>query len=104
MRKIEVLMNEAIGTETDWKLDNTEVINCSHVSDVFLHGNLIARIGETWIELFDGGWRTNTTKSRINAILKSHGCGNEYIFQKKGQWFLNYEGGPIPFFNGMRLN
>jgi hypothetical protein len=104
MRKIETLMNEAISTETDWKLDNTEVINCSHVSDVFLHGNLIARIGETWIELFDGGWRTNTTKSRINAILKSHGVGDEYIFQKKGQWFLNYEGGPIPFFNGMRLN
>jgi len=104
MRKIEVLMNEAIGTETDWKLDNTEVINCSHVSDVFLHGNLIARIGETWIELFDGGYQSKTTKSRINAILKSHGVGDEYIFQKKGQWFLNYEGGPIPFFNGMRLN
>ena len=104
MRKIETLMNEAIGTETDWKLDNTEVINCSHVSDVFLHGNLIARIGETWIELFDGGYQSKTTKSRINAILKSHGVGDEYIFQKKEQWFLNYEGGPIPFFNGIRLN
>jgi len=104
MRKIEVLMNEAISTETDWKLDNTEVINCSHVSDVFLHGNLIARIGETWIELFDGGYQSKTTKSRINAILSKHGVGDEYVFQKKGQWFLNYEGGPIPFFNGMRLN
>ena len=104
MRKIETLMNQAIGTETDWKLNNTEVVNCSHVSDVFLHGNLIARIGETWIELFDGGYQSKTTKSRLNAILKAHGIGGEYIFQKKGQWFLNFQDGPIPFFSGMRLN
>jgi hypothetical protein len=25
------------------------------------------------------------------------------VFQKKGQWFVNYQGGPIPFFSGMRL-
>ena len=104
MRKIERLMNNAITNCLDFKLDNTEVISCSHVSDVFLHGNLIARIGETWIELFDGGWQTPTTKSRLNAILSEHGCPNEYVFQKKGQWFVQYNGGPIPFFSGMRLN
>jgi hypothetical protein len=104
MRKIEAQMNDAIQQEKDWKCKNTEVINYSNVSDVFLHGNLIARIGETWIELFDGGWQSNTTKSRLNAILQAHGAGGEYIFQKNFQWFLNYEGGPIPFFSGMRLN
>ena len=104
MRKIERQMNEAILNEQDWKKDNTEVVSCSHVSDVFLYGNLIARIGETWIELFDGGYQSNTTKSRLNAILSVHGCGDEYVFQKKGQWFINYEGAPLPFFSGMRLN
>ena len=104
MRIIERQMNDAILNEKDWKKDNTEVINCSHVSDVFLYGNLIARIGETWIELFDGGCQSATTKSRLNALLKVHGCENEYVFQKKGQWFLNYQGAPIPFFDGMRLN
>lgn len=103
MRKIEQLMNQAILNEQDWKLDNTEVISCTNVSDVYLHGNLIARIGETWIELFDGGWQTNTTKSRLNAILQQFGMGYERVFQKKGQWFVNYNGGPIPFFSGMRL-
>lgn len=103
MRKIEQLMNQAILNEQDWKLDNTEVVSCTNVSDVYLHGNLIARIGETWIELFDGGWQTNTTKSRLNAILQQFGMGYEYVFQKKGQWFVNYNGGPIPFFSGMRL-
>lgn len=103
MRKIERQMNDAILNQKDWKLDNTEVVSCSHVSDVFLYGNLIARIGETWIELFDGNHQTATTKSRLNAILKVHGCGDEYVFQKNYQWFLNYQGAPIPFFSGMRL-
>jgi hypothetical protein len=105
MRKIERLMNQAIKAGKDWKLANTEVISCSHVTDVFLHGNLIARIGETWIELFDGGWQSNTTKSRLNAILREHGIGDEGIFQKNFQWFFHSsQFGTIPFFSGMRLN
>ena len=104
MRKIEQQMNDAILNQKDWKKDNTEVINYTNRSDVFLYGNLIACIGETWIELFDGGCQSATTKSRLNAILKVHGCENEYVFQKKGQWFVQYNGAPIPFFSGMRLN
>jgi hypothetical protein len=104
MRKIERLMNAAIKAGKDWKLANTEVVACSNVTDVFLHGNLIARIGETWIELFDGGWQTVTTKSRLNAILREHGLPHEGIFQRKGQWFVNMNDMTIPFFSGMRLN
>ena len=81
-------MNKAIQQEIDWKLDNTEVISCSNVTDVFLHGNLIARVGETWLELFDGGWQTATTKSRLNAILKGFGVAGESVFQKAGEWFV----------------
>ena len=105
MRLIERQMNAAITAGKDWKSANTEVVACSNVSDVFLHGNLIARIGETWIELFDGGWQTVTTKSRLNAILREHGIGNEGIFQKRGVWqFRCADGSVIPFFSGMRLN
>ncbi len=104
MRKIERLMNAAIKAGKDFKLDNTQVVACSNVSDVFLHGNLIARIGETWIELFDGGWQSNTTKSRLNAILAAHGCPGERVFQQKGQWFITINGAKVPFFSGMRLN
>jgi hypothetical protein len=104
MRVIEHQMNQAILNQKDWKKDNTEVINYSNCSDVFLYGNLIARIGETWIELFDGGYQSVTTKSRLNALLSAHGCPNEYVFQKKGQWFINYNNATIPFFSGMRLN
>ena len=104
MRVIESQMNDAISNNKDWKNRNTEVITISDVSFVYLYNNLIAMIGDTWIELFDGGHQTATTKSRLNAILSAHGCDGEYIFQKKGEWFLNFQGAPIPFFDGMRLN
>ena len=105
MRKIEKLMNDAITASKDWKLDNTEVINVDGVSEVYLHNNLIAKIGDTWMQLFDGGWQSNTTKSRLNALLQVHGIGNEGVFQKNYVWqFQMSDGSTIPFFNGMRLN
>jgi hypothetical protein len=103
MRKIEQQMIAAIQENKDLKIANTQVISCTNVSDVYLHGNLIARIGETWMELFDGGWQSNTTKSRLNALLSAFGMDGEYVFQKNFQWFVQYEGAPIPFFSGMRL-
>jgi hypothetical protein len=106
MRKIERLMNAAITAGKDWKLDNTEVLYFSghDKSQVYLHGNLIAEIGPTYIELFDGGWQTPTTKSRLNAILREHGLPGEGVFQKKGQWFFSSNDyGTIPFFSGMRI-
>lgn len=110
MRKIERLMNAAISASKDWKCDNTMVTH-SHdgvnppVSHVFLHGNKIAEVGDTFIRLFDGGFQSNTTKSRLNAILRAHGVGDESIFQKNFQWFFHSsQFGTIPFFSGMRLN
>ncbi len=103
MRKIEQQMIAAIKDSKDLKIANTEVISCTNVSDVYLHGNLIARIGETWMELFDGGYQSKTTKSRLNALLSTFGMDGEYVFQKNFQWFVQYDGAPIPFFSGMRL-
>ena len=107
MRKIERQMNAAITREVDWKCANTEVRNVDGVSQVFLHGNLIAEVGDTWLKLFDGGWQSNTTKSRLNAILREHGRMGECVFQKKWQWFitLSTPNGlqTVPFWSSMRL-
>ena len=106
MRKIERLMNAAISNSKDWKLDNTEVQYFSghDISRVYLHNNLIAEIGPTYVQLFDGGWQTVTTKSRLNAILKEHGLPGEGIFQKNYNWFFkSNDYGVIPFFSGMRI-
>ena len=104
MRKIEQQIIDAIRNNQDLKVANSEVISYTNSSDVYLHGHLIARIGETWMELFDAGYQTKTTKSRLNALLSAFGMEGEYIFQKNFQWFINYNNQPIPFFNGMRLN
>lgn len=106
MRKIETLMNKAITNAQNWHSGNTQVCwdGAAQVAEVFLHGNLIAKVGECWIQLFDGDHPTVTTKSRLNAILSEHGCPGERVFQKDFLWFVQQDGGPIPFFSGMRLN
>jgi len=89
MRKIERLMNEAISEGLNWKSGNTQVItDADNVSTVYLHGNMIARVGENYLQLFDGGWQSVTTKSRINAICTVHAVDGEGVFQKQGSWFI----------------
>jgi hypothetical protein len=103
MRKLEVQMNNAILNSKDWKKDNTEVINIDGVSFVYLYSNLIAMVADTWLELFDGGFRSNTTKSRINSILQAHGNG-EYVYQKNFNWFVSTKDGEVPFNGNIKLN
>ena len=70
MRKIETLMNVAISNNHEyWSKANTSVETIDGVSYVRLHGNLIAEVDDNGIKLYDGGWQSNTTKSRLNAIL-----------------------------------
>ena len=109
MRKIEQQMNAAISNNKNWQSGNTAVTfdEVSNVSTVFLHGNKIAEVGDTFIRLFDGGWQTVTTKSRLNAILFEHGDAGDCVFQKKFEWFvrINTRQGltTVPFFSSMRL-
>jgi len=103
MRVIEKQMNDAISQEIDWKKDNTEVINIEGVSFVYLYNNLIAMVGDTWLELFDGGYKSNTTKSRLNAILQVHSNG-EYVYQKNFNWFVSTINGEVPFNDDIKLN
>ena len=107
MRKIEQQMNDAISNLEDgqqWKNANTMVTVSNGVAFVFLHNNLIAEIGEGFIKMFDGGWQSVTTKSRLNAILEGNGLPGEKVFQKDFEWFVSMSnGGAIPFFSGMRL-
>lgn len=104
MRKIERLMNEAVIEALNWKSGNTEVkTDADNVSRVFLHGNHIATIGDNFVQLFDGGWRTATTKSRLNSLLFAHGA-NDHIFQKNFEWFVSINGQTDKFTNGMVLN
>ena len=89
MRKIEALMNAAIKANKDWRLKNTEVRTEDGISEVRLHGNLIAKIGDDFVQVFDGGWQSVTTKSRLNAIIDEFCCAyTDGIFQKDFAWYV----------------
>ena len=90
MRKIETQMNAAILNHKNWSLDNTRVEYDADkdVSSVYLYGNLIAEIGDDWMKLYDGGYQSATTKSRINAICSAHCITGEGIFQRNFKWFV----------------
>ena len=102
-------MNNAISNNKNWQSANTAVTfdEETNLSTVFLHGNKIAEVGDTFIRLFDGGWQTNTTKSRLNAILSEHGEMGDCVFQSNFDWFvsMNTVQGitTVPFFSSMRL-
>jgi hypothetical protein len=104
MRKIEQQMNDAIFGNRNWTSGNTSVTfdAGTNESTVFLHGNKIAVIGESFVQVFDGGWQSNTTKSRLNAILKEHGIKGECVFQRNFKWFIHKfigQAGTSPVFN-----
>ncbi len=103
MRKIESEMNSAIRNRTNWSKANTSVSVDDRTVTVRLHGNLIARLGDTFVQIFDGGWQSVTTKSRLNAILNdiNPACG---VYQKDWTWYLNDKLGTVPFTSGVEVN
>ena len=106
MRKIEQQMNRAIVNKNDWSNSNTNVeynsnTNCS---TVVLHRTAIATYDHNTnaLKLNSGGYTTNTTKSRLNAILQGIiGCAS--VYQRNWNWFLNYNNVTHNFNDGMIL-
>ncbi len=52
-------------------------------ADLYLHGNLIARMDDTGLNISSGGWQTATTKERLNALPGVR------VHQKNFTWYLN---------------
>ena len=106
MRKIEQQMNRAIANRTDWSSSNTRVEfnDSTNCSSVFLHGHQIATFYHNLkaVKLSSCGGTTNTTKSRLNAILSEvkYGCS---VFQKQWNWYVSFRGQTQDFIDGMIL-
>ena len=94
-------MNAAIKANKDWRLKNTEVRTEDGISEVRLHGNLIAKIGDDFVQVFDGGWQSVTTKSRLNAIIDEFCFAyTDGIFQKDFAWYVRDNKVVHDFVNG----
>ena len=90
MRKIEKQMCAAVQSNKNWKSGNTEVTidKETNTSSVYLHGNLIATVTDNDMTIYDGGWQSVTTKSRLNALCSEFCIAGEGVFQKDFQWFV----------------
>ena len=100
MRKIEQQMCQAIQNNKNWAGSNTSVITEDNVSKVYLHGNHIATVDDDTMTIFDGGWQSNTTKSRLNALCDEFCVAGEGVFQKDFQWYVRLFTGAI---NGKKV-
>jgi len=88
MRKIESQMCAAVQANQDFKSGNTQVITIEGVSFIYLHGNQIASVDEDSMTIYDGGWQSVTTKSRLNALCDEFCVAGEGVFQKNYKWFV----------------
>ena len=103
MRKIETQMNAALANSKSWQSGNTSVHfnEENNTSVVRLHGNKIAVLGEDFLEIFDGGWQTTTTKSRLNAIINEFCNGvTDGVYQRNFQWYIKDNNVERDFENG----
>ena len=107
MRKIEQQMNRAIVNKNDWSNSNTfvEYNSNTNCSTVVLHRTAIATYDHNnqALKLNTGGYTSNTTKSRLNAILDELMYGAK-VFQKNWDWYLSYNNQTVDFWDGMILS
>ena len=94
-------MINAIHARKQWRKANTAVhigyagTMLDHYKDaymsVYLHGHQIARYfynDGMRLEINHQGWKTNTTKSRLNALIKFVLGDMSGIYQKNFNWFI----------------
>ena len=106
MRKLEEQMNRAIVNKNTWSNSNTQVIynDNTDCSEIYLHGHKIAVYDHNTnsVKLNSFGYKTNTTKSRLNAILDEVKYGAK-VFQRQFDWYLSYNNRTVDFWDGMIL-
>ena len=99
-------MNKAMRHFLPFSSGNTTVVQHRNDMEVFLHGNHIATLCKISMDLrlFDGGWQSNTTKSRLNALLDEFG-GGDRVIQKDFTWYLvsNLDNSRRAFFSGITV-
>ena len=79
MRKVTSEIVKAFYAGDTVKIDNSSTIG----KRLFLHGNQIAEIKDGALWVTSAGWKSNTTKERLN------GLNGVSINQKAGVWYLN---------------
>ena len=97
MRAITREAIRAFCNKKKFKRDNTEIRIIEKddysITQMRLHGNVIAELMPSGFYISTCGWSTNTTKERLNGFTGVN------IVQRDYEWYLNGE-----HWNGQRIN
>ena len=92
MRQITALAINAFNNNYNFKRDNTEIRvieacggHHNEMTQMRLHGNIIAQKSNSGLTISTCGWATNTTKERLNGLYGVN------IVQRNYEWYLNGE-------------
>lgn len=68
---------------------------------IIYHETAIVEFNDDRIKLHSGGWRTVTTKRKMNQTARQFGLDYE-VKQKGGDWFVTLPTGEVvPFYDGI---
>lgn len=80
----------------------TTVASQGAITHVTYHSTIVVSFSNESIVLNSGGWRSNTTKLRMNQTSNQFGLGFQ-VYQKNFEWFVDYQGITLDFYDGMTL-
>ena len=72
------------------------------IIEVKLYNTLVVFADRERIILDNGGWKTVTTRRRMNQASREFNLGFD-VYQKDHNWIVSYKGKEIEYTNGMVL-
>lgn len=83
---------------------HTTVATSDGVLQCTYHSTVVAKKDSIGIiTLNSGGWKTNTTKVRMNQFSNQYCGGLFQVFQKNGEWFVKVGNEVKKFFDGIEF-
>lgn len=98
MTKAETFLNSLDEMAQTGKIGSTAT-SVKKVGDnltVKYHDTVVVNVTKDKIVLDTGGWKTNTTKTRMNQASNEYDLGYQ-VYQKKGHWLVDWRGETVPF-------
>ena len=104
MRQITIDSVSAFRNGLSFSRQNMKVVGMN----LYLHNNRIAWIENGKLYLSSCGWRTVTTKERLNGVLDVFGLSYG-IYQRNFEWYINIhpeysKETELPFVDGMQID
>jgi hypothetical protein len=69
---------------------------------VIYHSTAVVEVTPAGLRLESGGWRTATTKTRMNQASNQYALGFK-VFARARAWYVSYRGEELPFVDGLIL-